>query len=202
MNKNVKKPKYRDLQGRVFERLTVIRPNGRDNSGGVEWLCLCSCGEETTVRASNLLKNTTKSCGCLQQEWAKAFARQPLRLRKNPPLPVKQVKYRLYQKSAQKRNFLFALTFEFFDKMTSSNCFYCGKPPTTINSKFAKERKEKCNFNGLDRKDSKLGYTEDNVVPCCGPCNFRKGTLDQKQFLEWLSSIFTYRIKTFVDSAN
>ena len=28
---------------------------------------------------------------------------------------------------------------------------------------------------GLDRLDNKNGYNIDNVVPCCGPCNYTRG---------------------------
>ena len=36
---------------------------------------------------------------------------------------------------------------------------------------------------GLDRVDSNKGYTDDNVVPCCGSCNQLKNELPYKYFV-------------------
>lgn len=53
-----------DLTGRQFGDLTVLRraPNDKDNR--VCWVCLCSCGKECVVKARNLKRGNTKSCGC------------------------------------------------------------------------------------------------------------------------------------------
>ena len=58
-----------DLTGQVFNRLTVIcRVNQRSSDGSVKWLCRCSCGNETIVRADSLKSGNTQSCGCLNKE--------------------------------------------------------------------------------------------------------------------------------------
>lgn len=58
---------YRDLTGRRFGRLTVIR---RESEIGqkVRWLCRCDCGNEKVIAAYALTSGNTKSCGCLQSE--------------------------------------------------------------------------------------------------------------------------------------
>ena len=43
----------------------VIKPHGKDKYGHILWLCKCDCGNEKIIYSSNLLKGTTKSCGCL-----------------------------------------------------------------------------------------------------------------------------------------
>jgi len=58
------------LTGMVFNRLTVIREYGKDNSGRYLYLCRCSCGKEKIVRASHLTGGTIKSCGCYHSETA------------------------------------------------------------------------------------------------------------------------------------
>ncbi|MBQ8296854.1 MAG: hypothetical protein IJX77_03625 [Ruminococcus sp.] len=59
-------PPLKDLTGKTFNRLTVIR---RDTSrDGVYWICRCDCGREVSVRAYNLTSGSTKSCGCLNNE--------------------------------------------------------------------------------------------------------------------------------------
>ena len=55
-----------DLTGKRFGRYTAIKPV--KTSAGTKWLCKCDCGNEKLVFAHNLLRGTSKSCGCLQRE--------------------------------------------------------------------------------------------------------------------------------------
>lgn len=59
-----------DLTGMTFGSLTAIRRVGKDNHGCALWLCECSCGKQSFVRASSLKSGNTKSCGCLQKKIA------------------------------------------------------------------------------------------------------------------------------------
>lgn len=67
-----------DLSGRVFGRLTVVRPDGRIGKNGASF-CRCECGEEKRVMNQNLLSGRTISCGC----WKREAASQ--RVKNNPP---------------------------------------------------------------------------------------------------------------------
>lgn len=60
-------PRFKDLTGRRFERLTVIDFAESRNSRSV-WLCQCECGNQRKAYSSNLLRGFTKSCGCLNKE--------------------------------------------------------------------------------------------------------------------------------------
>lgn len=65
--------KFIDLAGRRFGRLAIIEATGkRDGSGNVYWKCRCSCSEanDISVSGSSLRKGATRSCGCLQKEFA------------------------------------------------------------------------------------------------------------------------------------
>lgn len=57
-----------DLSGKQFGYLTVIRQDGYhiDPKGNrrSKWLCRCECGNITSVICSNLIRGTTRSCGC------------------------------------------------------------------------------------------------------------------------------------------
>ena len=62
----------KDETGNVYGRLTVIsyggtevKPSGQKFS---TWICLCECGEQTTVAASALRQGATQSCGCFHKE--------------------------------------------------------------------------------------------------------------------------------------
>lgn len=57
-----------DLTGRQFGELTAIRRVENDGYGRVCWLCRCSCGKETVVRALQLKSGRTRSCGCKRFE--------------------------------------------------------------------------------------------------------------------------------------
>lgn len=70
--------------------------------------------------------------------------------------------------------------------MLISNCHYCGQPPYTIFKRF-KNRIEV--YTGIDRVDNEKGYIPDNVVPCCGVCNFMKGRLGLDVFLAQIKRI-------------
>jgi hypothetical protein len=49
-------------EGSVFHQLTAVRPDA--STGQSKWMCICSCGKETLVFKSNLVRGHTKSCGC------------------------------------------------------------------------------------------------------------------------------------------
>jgi hypothetical protein len=55
-----------------FGRLRVIQPWGKDH-GIKTYLCECSCGGRAIVREDRLRSGKTKSCGCLQIQFAKSI---------------------------------------------------------------------------------------------------------------------------------
>ena len=61
-------PKFKDLTGQRFSRLTVMSRAQNSKSNQTQWLCKCDCGRETVVRSSSLLNGHTKSCGCYSDE--------------------------------------------------------------------------------------------------------------------------------------
>jgi len=61
-------PKFIDITGQKFGRLTVLKKTIERKNGGVIWLCKCECGSELNTRADSLKEGRTKSCGCLQRE--------------------------------------------------------------------------------------------------------------------------------------
>lgn len=62
-------PKFVDLTGKKFGRLTVIARSG--NKGNqTAWHCKCECENEVIVVGASLSNERSKSCGCLQKESA------------------------------------------------------------------------------------------------------------------------------------
>lgn len=101
----------------------------------------------------------------------------------------KQV-FRYLKKSATQRCYDFSLTLKDVVKLTSSNCFYCGKKPENKinNNKFT------YNYNGIDRKNNNKGYLLENCVSCCRVCNVGKSTLSYDEWILHLESLVKYRI--------
>jgi len=94
--------------------------------------------------------------------------------------------WRRYHINAKARGLVWELTEEQFDFITASPCHYCRVQPQTI-SEFKSGRFV---YNGIDRKNTNLGYTLANVVPCCFLCNHAKGTTPYGQFITWLKRFY------------
>ena len=62
--KNKKTCGCRNLKGKKFGKLTVIKQTDKRKHGHIVWLCKCDCGN---LKEASHLKNI-KSCGCLQIE--------------------------------------------------------------------------------------------------------------------------------------
>lgn len=58
-------PKFIDLTGQVFDRLTATKRVKRNKQGQAKWWCQCACGNVTQVLSQDIRTGHTKSCGCL-----------------------------------------------------------------------------------------------------------------------------------------
>lgn len=66
-----------DLMGQRFGRLIVISKSivqGKDRQHG--WVCICECGNKTTVPSIRLRRHFTSSCGCLVKDMARSMFRK------------------------------------------------------------------------------------------------------------------------------
>lgn len=67
-----------NLKGEVFGRLTVIEKGDphftKSGHRRVMWVCLCECGNTTSVWTAKLRNGHTRSCGCLHKDGVKEFA--------------------------------------------------------------------------------------------------------------------------------
>lgn len=80
-------PRFRDLTGRIFGRLTIIGyapPRGYKKY----WYCQCSCGAPVkAVAATSLVQGDTQSCGCLHREATSAALRTHHEFKGGSPTP-------------------------------------------------------------------------------------------------------------------
>lgn len=172
-----------DLIGNKFGRLTVISFSHLDKRQAAYWLCQCSCGKERLVRRNSLTSGWTKSCGCLQKELVKKSAKKINDLRRKAPGEANfNILLSRYKRNAIKKGRDFSLSEELFRKLVKLNCYYCEDAPNTV------ERSRNTNgefvYNGIDRIDNDLGYTESNTVTCCVDCNWIKGTMSSHMFIQ------------------
>lgn len=58
--------KHSNLVGKKFQHLTVVcRVENKGNHS--QWLCICRCGNSTTVMGQKLRQGLTRSCGCIKK---------------------------------------------------------------------------------------------------------------------------------------
>lgn len=177
-------PKRVELEEKRFGRWTVLRYAGYGNGKArrTRYLCKCDCGKEKDVDGYTLRSGQSTSCGCLKRE------QQTL----PNSLAAKRKKYRDYKNKAKKRNLAFEITFDnFIEAFTCRPCHYCFSIPNNV---------EKANgggsftWNGIDRKDNSVGYTQNNCVPCCSICNMMKRTMGYQEFLDHVEKIYKYKL--------
>ena len=77
-----------------------------------------------------------------------------------------------YKRSAQSKNREWHLTDEEAEKMMTSPCIYCKHIDLQVR------------LNGIDRLDQQGNYTTENTVACCWTCNYMKGVMDPRTFIE------------------
>ena len=171
---------YRTIDeiGNQYGSLVVISRTTSEKSGtGAWWLCQCECGKQKAVRGVYLRAGNTISCGCRAK------------------LSVGQASfnnlYGITKRAAKKRNKKWSLTKDQFLMLTKQSCAYCGVGPK---QRFGRPNLNGYYFyNGLDRTDSSLGYTIDNVVPCCEKCNWGKNVMTTEKFALHIKRMYIYQ---------
>lgn len=181
--------------GQKFNRLTIIKIlENASKINRVKYLCKCDCGNERSVFHNNIVYNKTKSCGCVRNEINTKIIHRTLR----KPLGTSTFKnlFKCYKKSAKYRNHEFNLSEEEFKELTKNLCFYCNKEPSNKHQIKSKDQQwQTANvyiYNGIDRKDSKLGYNKENCVACCKQCNQSKMNYSEKDFLNWIKRVYEF----------
>ena len=171
-----------DLTGRRFGKLVALdffrKKEGSKQYSVIVWKCICDCGGTTNVRAGHLIRGAIKSCRCLLGE-------------KRPKNTAFNMLYSRYKRSSFRRKLEFTLSKSEFTAIVTQNCHYCGAFPTqkslAKSGKYA--AKDLFLYNGIDRINSLVGYTIENIVPCCGICNRAKYTMSYEDFKNWINSL-------------
>ena len=189
-------PNVKDLTWKRFWKLIVIKMlEERTINNKIIYKCKCDCWNEHIVTSECLWQWKTKSCWCL---------------RSNAPNKQKDREYaiwkQLYNSNIVRQNKKWwidnGITFDEFKILANWLCFYCWREWINkltdrwhykINWKLVSDTV--VTYNWIDRIDSDLWYTKDNVVTCCRYCNRAKMDLKQDEFLNHIKRIYDFKIK-------
>ena len=191
-------PRFKDRTNDNYGRLSVIKHAGKDGRGKHLWLCKCSCGNEKVVVGDNLSSGKSNSCGCLRNEVLARKGNQ-YGIYTDREKALLKVQYSHLKRRNIKMGYNDVIDFETFSVLSKSPCKYCGlEYSKEIEDRLNESKKQKrlsdhiLKCNGIDRKDSRKGYTTDNSVSCCKYCNFAKHTMGEEDFYKWIRKVYEH----------
>jgi hypothetical protein len=108
----------------------------------------------------NHLETCKEKSRIASKKWRQAHPERANEIRKSP-----KGRWQIFKSKCNSRNLELSITFEQWCVLViDKTCHYCDS--TLISG-----------GGSLDRKDSAIGYTLENVVACCGPCNVMKNNI-------------------------
>lgn len=140
-----------------FGKRTVLGV-AEKKAGKPKWRVRCDCGRDFTCLTQDLKRKGGAGCLFCVHKGPRVYRRK------------RPYEYR-YNAAVNRARHTFLITYEeFFEFTKIKECHYCGDaiewgPP------FGKKRPSGLN---LDRKDSNLPYTIENIVVACRRCNYGK----------------------------
>lgn len=155
-----------EIIGQRFGSLTVLERLPVKGNKYSSYKCKCDCGSVGSTRGSRLRNGQITGC-------RKCSYQKRNHLKKAPDGKEAQKRFTAYRHSAAQRGILFDLTIYQIWDLIRAGCFYCGRSPSS----------------GIDRYKNSEGYTPENSVSCCWPCNQLKGTRDGDDFLKHIHLI-------------
>lgn len=181
----------REMVGERFGRLIVVSA-AKSKHKRSYWNCQCDCGRLCLAMGKYLRQGKKRSCGCLKREQAQINQKAMSESNNLPPGEAAfNLLYASYRCSAADRIIEFNLTKEEFQRLTKQSCFYCGTEPVLSyapglpNGGYV--------YNGIDRKDSALGYEPENCVACCKMCNWMKNAFSIESFISQCQRVVDYQ---------
>lgn len=148
---------------------------------------MCDCTNEYSLKLSNTLKNdgnfmcrrcyAERDAANFDSHWGYKAA------------------YSRIKKDARSADRVFDIKIEEFRFLCQQNCFYCDSTPSNLITYRGQNSFTFRYFmySGLDRINNDVGYTRQNVVPCCIICNRAKNSMPFKDFIDWLNRLTNYR---------
>jgi hypothetical protein len=142
--------------------------------------CTTCCKELSMDNFVGALSVITKTCIKCRENNKKQDANRDKDHRNEVVRNNMKPQFTTYKKGAYERNLEFVISYDEYETIVKNKCYYCG---------IMQER----GFNGIDRKDSSIGYNLINCVSCCKMCNYIKGSLSVSVFIKRIEHILTYQ---------
>lgn len=159
-------------KSRFYGKWAVLSSAGSNKHRQDQWNCICECGTQRVVSGLALRNGHSKSCGCSHRKRPFESAYNVLVTRASENL---------------------SLTYEeFLEFAKISECYYCGGNVNWTSHGTAK-RGDNSHACHLDRLDPAVGYTKDNCVVACWPCNRMKQNLTYVEFMERVKEIWNHK---------
>ena len=186
-------PRKTDKKGRVnYTKGTKIKVKVCDlmPTSKVKVLCRCElCGKERYIFYDSLAKRVGSFFLKTGETLCVKCRNHTLTRENNPQYKHGNSMYCEYRNNAKRRGIPFELTIDEFEEITKLPCHYCGGHSSDYN--------KKSRGNGIDRKESDVGYEANNVVPCCSRCNFVKNQMPYHEFIDYIKRL--YRTVILID---
>lgn len=174
-----------NIETPIYKVIGFDEKRSKENRKHKYYFIQCKkCGTIFSRRASIIKENlnTIQCSHCRKNRFGK-------------PLNVLEYKmYCFYRSGAKQRHIEWSLSEEEFKTLIKDKCHYCGEEPSRHQSVSYRDDFEL--VNGIDRIDSSKGYSIDNCVSCCNTCNLMKNVLAKNIFLNKVSQIYNYSIKS------
>lgn len=187
-------------EGEEFSNLTIDKiVNLKDfkKGSGKGVLVTCSCGTSFGPIAISKLHGykTSKPVESCKPCSAKIAGKK---MRANDDSRSKLLVYGNYKRHAQERGFVFLIQKEDFYQIIVLPCIYCGDSNVSYsNPPKEAEWGKQFRYTGIDRIDPSIGYTKENIQPCCIKCNRAKSDMTEADFAEWISKVLDNWVKVF-----
>jgi hypothetical protein len=181
--------KHRDLQpGEKVGDLEVLRKTDKRHKNNIMYKCRCSCGAEFLVRSTNLRREITTSCSsCATRKHLGGNHH-----RRGGCGPIGGSIWSKIRVHAHERGIVFAITVEEAVALYENQQRRCAL--TGLPIEFPTRFKE---VNGgtasLDRVDSSLGYTIDNVRWVHKAINMMRNKMTDDEFYGFCKAVVDHR---------
>jgi hypothetical protein len=188
---NLMGTKFIDLTGQRFGKLLVIK-RGPNKTKHSKWICKCNCGNEVNVFGFSLKSGGSLSCGCNSRK-----------ITSNHPHwtgygPISGCYWGRLLGSAKVRNIQVEITIQDALKLFYHQDRKCKLSGLDI--QFSIDDKTRVSYQtaSLDRIDSNLGYTVDNVQWLHKSVQLMKNALLQEEFVYFCQRIADHSRKSQV----
>jgi hypothetical protein len=171
--------------GKEFGMLTPISRCENDKHSHPQYTCMCRCGGKLDVLAYCLTEGNTTSCGCLK------FRKGELNPCYQGYKGISKTLWSSLRIGAEVRNLSFNISIEFAWELYEKQGRKCVVSGVDI-SFSEKATAMSGTTASLDRIDSTLGYTEDNVQWLHKKVNILKMAMPEDDFIAWCHQIASH----------